>query len=240
MLSITSCPNCETSFVVTERQLLAHDGKVRCSHCNHVFNATEWLYEIPDEPATEISYAPQQPTILADLALTRDKIPTPPALRKPASRHYPALIAILIIIATLQSTYALRTQIAGKWPQFKPFMADVCALFNCKVNLPQEADLLAIDDVELREDTEREGLIRLTSTLINNAKFTQAYPALELTLTDPNGKVQVRRVFAPREYLPAERKVANGIAAGEDVYINLAMTVTDIPVSGYRASILYK
>lgn len=240
MLSITSCPNCETSFVVNERQLDAHDGKVRCSRCNHIFNATEWLYEVPEETATEASNISQPPAILADLALSRDKIPTPPVQRKPVSRYFPTLIVALVFIALLQSTYALRTRIVSAWPQLKPFMADACALFNCKINLPQEADLLAIDDIELGEDHERQGLLRLTSTLINNAKFTQAYPSLELTLTDPNGKVQVRRVFTPREYLPAERKVVNGIAAGEDVYINLAMTVTDISLSGYRMSILYK
>jgi predicted Zn finger-like uncharacterized protein len=239
MLSITSCPNCETSFVVTQQQLSAHGGKVRCSNCNHVFNAVEWLSEVANESEADDVEAPHQPAILADLALTRDKIHTT-RQRKPASRLYPALVTLLTILIVLQSAYALRTQIAGKWPELKPFLTYTCGLFGCMVNLPQEADLLAIDDLELREDAQYQGLIRLSSTLINNAKFTQAYPMLELTLTGNDGKVMIRRVFAPREYLPAERKVAAGIAAGEDVYINLAITVTGVSVAGYRMFILYQ
>ncbi len=241
MLSVTSCPNCETSFVVTQSQLAAHSGKVRCSNCNHVFNASEWLIEVPADSAEgfgRFGSVAHQPAILSDLASTRDRIQMPEQ-KKSAPGFYPALIAGLTLMLILQTTIAMRSQLAGKWPETKPFLGLICNVFSCAVTLPQEVDLLAIDDLELREDAERQGLIRLSSTLINSAKFAQAFPMLELSLTGADDKVLIRRIFSPGEYLPAGRKLSSGIAAGEDLHINLAMKVIDVPVAGYRMFILY-
>ncbi|TJZ79202.1 DUF3426 domain-containing protein [Chitiniphilus eburneus] len=39
MNHVTRCPNCRTAFKVSEDQLAAHGGKVRCGKCAFVFNA---------------------------------------------------------------------------------------------------------------------------------------------------------------------------------------------------------
>lgn len=49
---ITRCPNCSTSFRVTETQLAAFQGKVRCGKCTFVFNARQSLIEPPSAPVT--------------------------------------------------------------------------------------------------------------------------------------------------------------------------------------------
>lgn len=51
---ITRCPNCATSFRVTDEQLAAHQGKVRCGRCAFVFHAQASLRTI----ASEIDSAP--------------------------------------------------------------------------------------------------------------------------------------------------------------------------------------
>ena len=45
MSNITLCPNCQTQFVVTKKQLKQYQGKVRCGHCLHVFDATLHMVE---------------------------------------------------------------------------------------------------------------------------------------------------------------------------------------------------
>lgn len=51
---VTQCPDCKTSFRVTEAQLAIASGAVRCGSCLHIFNANEhWLEQPPtldDEP----------------------------------------------------------------------------------------------------------------------------------------------------------------------------------------------
>ncbi len=41
--AITRCPECQTSFLITEDQLLAANGKVRCGACMHVFQAEDYF-----------------------------------------------------------------------------------------------------------------------------------------------------------------------------------------------------
>ncbi|WP_348945818.1 DUF3426 domain-containing protein [Chitinibacter sp. FCG-7] len=62
MTQITRCPNCSTSFRVTDDQLAAHQGKVRCGRCSFVFNARDFLQRVEKAEATEKaqeSIAPQ-------------------------------------------------------------------------------------------------------------------------------------------------------------------------------------
>ena len=48
---ITRCPNCATQFRVTENQLAAAGGRVRCGACLTVFEGTEHLILDDDESA---------------------------------------------------------------------------------------------------------------------------------------------------------------------------------------------
>jgi predicted Zn finger-like uncharacterized protein len=45
---ITSCTKCKTQFIVRDEHLEAYAGKVKCGHCEHVFNAKKRLTPISD------------------------------------------------------------------------------------------------------------------------------------------------------------------------------------------------
>ena len=54
----TRCPVCSTIFRVTSEQLRLKAGKVRCGHCQSVFNAFDEFLE--DAPAAEdVSIKPE-------------------------------------------------------------------------------------------------------------------------------------------------------------------------------------
>ena len=44
---VSRCPNCDTSFKVTEAQLSAADGAVRCGACLQIFVASDYFVEAP-------------------------------------------------------------------------------------------------------------------------------------------------------------------------------------------------
>lgn len=60
---LTSCPECRTTFRISQAQLDAKRGLVRCGHCNAVFNAYDALLpEIqapPDEPGPAVPAEPE-------------------------------------------------------------------------------------------------------------------------------------------------------------------------------------
>ncbi len=51
--AVTQCPACATRFNVSEAQLAARDGLVRCGRCETAFNARDHL--LPDEPSPQLS-----------------------------------------------------------------------------------------------------------------------------------------------------------------------------------------
>ncbi len=322
MSLVTSCPNCETSFIVKPEQLATQAGKVRCGHCQHVFNAVDYLTDLSkdntapteESPAEQLESSEQLKT--PDLAAAEADIyqpsfsagsdsaesdrvesdsaqevaseegayegqPQPQPIDQPQPVHHsdhadttidllldidPVTIAnpiheldesifkpkerpfhwfqaltliFLALLALAQSVYFMRQNIAIAWPQTKPYLTQLCETLHCKIELPQNPDLLTIDDSDLKEDAEIVGLIHLSSSLINNAPYAQAYPNLELTLTDVNDVPLLRRTFRPKEYLPAATILNNGIASGAETHVNLSLTASGESVTGYRVFLTY-
>jgi predicted Zn finger-like uncharacterized protein len=149
------------------------------------------------------------------------------------------LVLILLVTGFMQAVYYLRSDIAARWPQFRPMLEQACEYVQCKVELPMNADLIVIDDSDLQEDVDREGLIHLYATLINTADHAQAYPLLELTLTDVNEKPLSRRLFKPEEYLPAGANIKRGVLSNEEINIKLSLTASGEDVAGYRLFVTY-
>jgi predicted Zn finger-like uncharacterized protein len=151
-----------------------------------------------------------------------------------------SLFALVLLLAAIaQSIYFFRTEIALYYPNLKPYLALACEKIACSVDLPKEIEFIIIDDSDMQEDAEYAGLIHLSSTLINQANFSQAYPNIELTLTDINDKPKLRRTFKPKEYLPEHTDIANGLAGGAEVKVKLAITATGESVAGYRIAVHY-
>ncbi len=329
---ITSCPACETQFLLNIDHLKAYRGKVRCGHCGHIFNAKNRLTEVTDEirnagdnasvehnisleasytisdtddydiesarlehhesaravdekPISEVlnvvletvpnlsdlntqnelskhqktsrdySNRPyistQTPASIAEEDLDIDAIRAPIfiddlttdpkfQLNKPKRNIWLILaVLLLIVFALLQSVYFLRSTIAANYPQFKPYLQQACAYLSCKVNLPQHLDLLTIDDSDMQESDDYQDVINFSSLLINNAPHAQAYPNIELTLTDIDDKPVLRKLVRPQEYLSLNDNVVNGIAAREEIRIKLAINVQNLSVAGYRVLLTY-
>ena len=53
---ITSCPACETQFLLSTEHLKAYRGKVQCGHCEHIFNAKNRLTEVSDDIQSAAEY----------------------------------------------------------------------------------------------------------------------------------------------------------------------------------------
>ncbi len=199
----------------------------------HDFNITD--FSVPSS-ASILS-----PTMIEDAARNKTGRATKEISRKSRLAKFLIAFAVLALILLIlaQTTYYLRSDIAARWPEARTYLEQACALVQCKVELPKNADLIAIDDSDLQEDADRQGLIHLYSTLINTADYSQAYPLLELTLTDVNDKPLLRRTFKPEEYLPAGADIKRGVFSNEEISVKLSLTVNGEPVVGYRLFVTY-
>ena len=72
---ITSCPACETQFLLTTEHIKAHRGKVQCGQCEHIFNAKNRLTEVSDDIHSQAEYkASLEPEQQANLPNTLPNI----------------------------------------------------------------------------------------------------------------------------------------------------------------------
>ena len=260
MTEITRCPKCGTRFKVTDAQLDAHDGLVRCGHCHDIFDARKHLHddepsrqlslpidtEIPPpgvdlSPSSSIPELEAEPTTLAQQVRFIEELTDEVPAKQPRRTNWMGVLIALMLMAALiaQSAYYFRVDLGARLPGLKPLLEEYCALLDCTVDLPQKADLIAIESSELETDPNQSSVIMLHVLVHNRAPYAQAHPSLELTLTDTQDQAIARRVFHPSDYLKTAEDAKPGVPANRDLDIRLRMDTADLKPTGYRVFLFY-
>ncbi len=151
------------------------------------------------------------------------------------------LMALLVLVAVFagQLAWHYRDLIAAHVPSTRPLLARMCALGGCEIRPLRDVAWLSIDASDLQADPAHKGLLILTATVRNRAPYAVAYPHLELTLTDAQDGVVVRRALAPAEYLGAAHDAIAGIAGHAAVAVRLFVDASATTQSGYRVYLFY-
>lgn len=276
MSAITQCPECGTRFKASQTQLEAHQGVVRCGHCQATFNAMQHLYD--DEPSPQLSLpieteVPEQKHVEAapdnneaepvdnevvetieetpvqlssHLTLTQpipalkaaDEISDQPIKKK---RRWPWVIGAILLIMVLlaQASYFFRVELAARLPGLKPMFTTYCSWLKCSIPLPEKVDLMSIESSDLEASPAQANIIALNVILRNRAPYAQAYPNLELTLTDATDMALARRIFQPAEYLKPDEDENRGLSPSREISIKLHLDTTDLKPTGYRLFLFY-
>lgn len=144
---------------------------------------------------------------------------------------------VLLLALAAQALHTFRNPLAARYPGLKPALVSACGLLGCRVELPARIEQLVIDTGELT--TLGGNAYTFTTQLRNQGDAVQAWPSLELTLSDAEDKPLVRRVFGPRDYLPAGPLAANGFAAHSEQPVKLHFRVEEPAPSGYHIAVFY-
>ena len=152
---------------------------------------------------------------------------------------YIAAIVVLVLGFLGQLAWSYRDRLAAHMPQTRPILTRLCALASCEVRPLREVAGLSIDASDLQADPAHKGLLILTATVRNRANYPVAFPHLELTLTDGQDNVVVRRALTPAEYAGGTANLAAGIAGNGEVAIKLFVDASATTQSGYRVYLFY-
>lgn len=290
MSGTTLCPHCDTRFRITEPQLEAHQGMVRCGHCLQAFDARPGY--IPDQPSPQLELPILEEPTVPDTELPADEphaaeaiqaaeeaeLPETPrddlldfnqpalAAGEPvarpktlaeqvtvlqdeeddrgspsAYRRWPWAIAALLLLLVLlaQAAYFFRIELAARLPGLKPALTGYCQLLGCSVPLPQKNGLMSIESSNLEADSAQENQIILNALLRNSASYPQAFPHLELTLSDTHDTPLARRILKPKDYLPPQENEQAGMPANHELSIKLHLNTADLRPTGYRLALIY-
>ncbi len=163
------------------------------------------------------------------------------AANKRAKPHWAWALGtvILFVLGALQAAYLYRVEIAQAVPDARPLMAQVCDSLGCQVGLPQNFDLLSIESSDLVADPQKPDQIELRATLRNRARYVQAFPHLDLILTNAQDETLVRRVIAPPTYLKAPATQSAGFAPNSEINLKLPFKAQEVKPAGYRLQLIY-
>jgi hypothetical protein len=148
-------------------------------------------------------------------------------------------IPILVALLAGQALFHFRDAIAAHWPTTKPALIKLCAVAGCEVRPLADISGLSIEASDLQADPAHRGLLILSSTIRNRAPFALAYPFVELTLSDAQDQIVVRRAFAPEEYLSAAADPRGGIAGNSELAVKLFIDASATTQAGYQVYLFY-
>lgn len=150
------------------------------------------------------------------------------------------LVALLLVLALAgQVVFHFRSEIATTLPSLRPWLVSASQALGRDLPLLRHVELISIEVSDLQNDPAHGNLLVLNATLRNRAAYGQAYPSLELSLTDTQDTAIARRVFSPAEYLPAKTPADQPFAANSDLAVRLWIEARDIAAAGYRLYVFY-
>ncbi len=168
-----------------------------------------------------------------------------PAVRRTAPRArvigYTLAIVFLVLAILAQAVFHFRDAIAAHWPPARPALTGLCEATGCAIHPLRDAAMgyLSIEASDLQADPAHRGLLILTATLRNRAAWALSYPYLELTLTDAQDRVVVRRALAPADYASGTADLQRGIVSNGEVTLKVFIDASATAQAGYRLYMFY-
>ena len=126
-------------------------------------------------------------------------------------------IAGLSLLLALQLLLADRARLSAD-AQWRPALSVLCNMLRCSLPPWREPAAFTLLNREVRPHPAIPGVLRVTATFRNDARWPQPWPALLLTLSDVDGRAVGARVFDARDYLGAS-PTRTGLESGQSATI---------------------
>ena len=136
--------------------------------------------------------------------------------------------------ALIQGLRGFHAPLTAEWPQARPWVEPLCRLAGCQLGPPRRLGALSVEGSSLVQ-LDGSALTQLSLVLRNRDRAEVLLPAIELTLTDVQGTVVARKVFAAGEL--GASGVA--IAGGAELALLGVLDTGGLPVVGYTIELFY-
>ncbi len=165
--------------------------------------------------------------------------------KKPLVSALLALLSLVLLAALLlQWLLQQKDTLAAMDARLTPFLQALCEPLNCQIRPLRHIESLVIDSSSFKKTAP--DVYRLTFVLKNTSTYALEIPSLEITLTDAQEQVLVRRVLAPGEFSAS----ANTLAARAELPGVITLKVGSerpegtpaaalLPITGYRILAFY-
>jgi predicted Zn finger-like uncharacterized protein len=197
--------------------------------------------------------ASTQPVASSTLA-PEDDIPGPAAGDAPsfvvsadraARWRSPRMRALLLSLSALgalglggQVAHEYRDVLAARYPDARPLLETACAALGCRVEAARSIESLSVESSGLVR-VEKSNLYRLQVALRNRATLALAVPALDVMLTDTQGRVISRKVLKLADLGTAQATIPAGQELGVQATLQAQGEAAAQPFAGYTIELFY-
>ena len=208
-----------------------------------------------DDSAIELSPEPVETNVINPDTTTAPAAvaPTPPAPGKRGSRAMPsfarvasaanksprerwivAAVVALAVLLILQLLLADRARLSAD-ARWRPTLHALCAALFCELPPWREPAAFTLLQRDVRQHPSIPGALRVSATFRNDARWSQPWPRLRLTLSDANGRPAGERDFRAEDYLggPASQPE---LASGESTTVAMDILEPAAQIVGYDFS----
>jgi hypothetical protein len=146
-------------------------------------------------------------------------------------------LAVLVVVGVV----ALLAQVAwyqkDRWmadPEIRPWLEQNCARLGCELPLLSVPTEIEARELIVRAHPDAPDALIVDALVVNRATFAQAYPVIELTFSDVNGRVIAERGFDPAESLAGDLAGAKRFAPATPIHISLEIEDPGDQAVNYR------
>lgn len=156
------------------------------------------------------------------------------AARRRQRRPLALAAAALVLLLAGQIGLHFRDLIAVSWPATQPVLAAACRALGCELRAPLAIEQVSVESFTLRriEGTHR---YLLQLALRSRAPHDVRMPAIDLMLTDLQGRTLVRRMLDARDLGAA----GDRLAPQRELTLQALVDLGELPVAGYTAELFY-
>lgn len=132
------------------------------------------------------------------------------------------VVAALALLLTVQILVADRARLAAD-ASTRPLVSGLCAVLRCSLPAWHEPSAYAMLSREIRPVPGLPGVLQVQASFRNEARWAQAWPALNLALSDADGRVIGRRTLQPSEYLGAGADPLARLEPGQSAQVSFRL-----------------
>ena len=132
----------------------------------------------------------------------------------------------LLVLLSIQYLHVNSTQFSQN-ANVRPLLETLCPITNCSLPLIKTPRKIVTVSHDVRSHPKINNALEIQLVFKNKAKYTQSYPLLAITFSNPLGEVIARRKFMPEEYLTGDIPYARGLKANQSQEINLKIIDPD-------------
>lgn len=232
----TQCPHCLTVHALNAAQIASGRGELVCGVCEKHFNGLERLADSVAQAAAAFGRGSsvQVPRVLPEgMVDPRERSPGIPSAEASTPQfarrrrrtqigvggHWWGGVIVLGVLLAGQIVLAERAELSQD-AALRPWLQRLCSALRCDLPVYTDPARIALLSRDVTPHPSVSDALLISASFRNDAAWPQAWPVLELSMADLDGRLVALRRFNAVDYLgqPPDRPV---LAPGESVLVEL-------------------